>query len=51
MSQEDILVEIKRKFEGKWKVDKSENFDDFMREVGKCLRSFFTDLCLYLMKI
>lgn len=26
--------EIKSKFEGKWKVYKSENFEDFLQEVG-----------------
>ena len=35
MSQEEALAEIKEKFEGYWKVDRSENFEDFLREVGK----------------
>lgn len=34
MSQADALAEIKEKFEGNWKVDRSENFEDFLREVG-----------------
>lgn len=33
MSAED-LKEIKDKFEGHWKVDRSECFEDFLREVG-----------------
>ncbi|KAJ8312412.1 hypothetical protein KUTeg_009785 [Tegillarca granosa] len=28
------MEEIKAKFVGKWKVDRSENFDDFLKEVG-----------------
>ena len=32
---QDALAEIKEKFEGYWKVDRSEHFEDFLREVGK----------------
>ncbi|XP_041349584.1 sodium/calcium exchanger regulatory protein 1-like [Gigantopelta aegis] len=28
------LEEIKKKFGGKWKLDRSENFEDFLKEVG-----------------
>ena len=41
MSQEDALAEIKEKFEGNWKVDRSENFEDFLREVGKLSFTYF----------
>jgi hypothetical protein len=27
--------EIDQKFSGKWKVDRSENFEAFLQEVGK----------------
>lgn len=38
MSQEEAaLAEIKEKFEGYWKVDRSENFEDFLREVGRSI--------------
>lgn len=30
----ETLAEIKEKFAGKWKVDRSEHFEDFLREVG-----------------
>ncbi|XP_045172505.2 fatty acid-binding protein, adipocyte-like [Mercenaria mercenaria] len=29
-----VLQEIKDKFEGEWKIDRSECFEDFLREVG-----------------
>lgn len=28
------MEEIKNKFVGKWKLDRSENFDSFLREIG-----------------
>lgn len=31
------LAEIKEKFEGVWKLDRSENFQEFLQEVGKDL--------------
>ena len=35
--------EINAKFGGKWKVYKSENFDEFLKDVGKfCLTFLFT---------
>ena len=35
--------EIKAKFGGKWKAYKSENFDEFLKAVGKfCLTFLFT---------
>lgn len=30
-----IMDEIKNKFVGKWKLDRSERFEDFLRECGK----------------
>lgn len=29
------MDEIKNKFVGKWKLDRSERFEDFLRECGK----------------
>ena len=35
--------EIKAKFGGKWKVYKSENFDELLKDIGKfCLTFLFT---------
>lgn len=34
MADEQQYAEIKRKFAGTWKLGKSENFEDFLREVG-----------------
>jgi len=35
--------EIKAKFGGKWKAYKSENFDEFLKAIGKfCLTFLFT---------
>ena len=34
----DQLKEIKSKFEGHWKLDRSENFEGFLKEVGKYFR-------------
>jgi len=31
----ESYAEIKAKFEGTWKVDRSENFSEFLGEVGK----------------
>lgn len=36
------LDEIKAQICGKWKLDRSENFDDFLKELGK------TDLVLFI---
>lgn len=30
----EVLAEIKERFGGKWKVDRSECFEDFLREMG-----------------
>jgi hypothetical protein len=35
------LEEIKSQLCGKWKLDRSENFDEFLKELGK---SLFTTL-------
>lgn len=32
---QQIMDEIKNKFVGKWKLDRSERFEDFLRECGK----------------
>jgi hypothetical protein len=30
------LEEIKLQLGGKWKLDRSENFDEFLKELGEC---------------
>ena len=35
MADEQKYAEIKEKFAGSWKLDRSENFEEFLREVGK----------------
>lgn len=35
------LEEIKSQLCGKWKLDRSENFDEFLKELGKFLFMFF----------
>lgn len=34
MADSSVTEEIKKKFSGKWKVDRSENFDGFMTAMG-----------------
>ena len=37
------LEEIKEKFVGVWKLDRSENFQEFLQEVGKSKISRFIE--------
>ena len=40
----EVLAEIKEKFEGEWKVDRSECFEDFLREVGMFLSIYILNI-------
>lgn len=40
------LEEIKLQLGGKWKLDRSENFDEFLKELGKCF-ILIRQYCMY----